>query len=65
MKQKTNKIISCSPGFTIDKNMPNYGNDPYFIKKAEKARENLIKYGIPEKLKAYLEKNKLEVKKQK
>ena len=35
----------------IDKNMPDFSNDPYVIAKTEKAREFLVKYGIPESFK--------------
>jgi hypothetical protein len=31
----------------IDPNMPDLGNDPYFVEKAERARETLIKYVLP------------------
>lgn len=32
----------------IDPDMRDYSNDPVFIKKAERSREMIKKYGIPE-----------------
>lgn len=34
------------PGITINTNMPDYRKDPYFVKKAERARTLLTKYGL-------------------
>jgi hypothetical protein len=35
------------PGITVDPNMRDYSKDPYFVKKAEKARALIAKYGFP------------------
>jgi hypothetical protein len=35
----------------IDDDMPDLSNDPYFVEKAEKSREMLIKYGVPKSMK--------------
>jgi hypothetical protein len=35
------------PGITIDPNMRDYSKDPFFVKKAEKARATIAKYGLP------------------
>jgi hypothetical protein len=51
---KQNKRLS-SKAFTvkrkkkavIDPNMPDLSKDPYFVEKAERARETLIKYVLP------------------
>jgi hypothetical protein len=32
---------------TIDPNMPDLSKDPYFVKKAEKARAFIAKHGLP------------------
>lgn len=32
---------------TIDPNMKNFGNDPYFVKKAEEAKAFLKRAGVP------------------
>lgn len=37
------------PGITVDPNMRDYNKDPYFIKKAEKARAFIEKHGLPKK----------------
>jgi hypothetical protein len=46
---KTNKLKDKIKKFKIvvDPNMPSYRNDPYFIRKAEKAKEYFLKYGLP------------------
>jgi hypothetical protein len=31
----------------VKKDMPDYSNDPCFVKKAERAEANLKKYGLP------------------
>jgi hypothetical protein len=35
------------PGITVNPNMRDYSKDPYFVKKAEKARALIAKYGFP------------------
>lgn len=40
------------PGFTLDPNMKDYSQDPYFVKKAEKAKAFIEKHGLPKDLKA-------------
>ncbi len=35
------------PGITINPNMRDYSKDPFFVKKAEKARAAVSKYGLP------------------
>ena len=32
---------------TVNKNMKDYGNEPYFVKKTEAARAFLKKHGLP------------------
>jgi len=65
MKQKKNKIISCSPGFTIDKDMPDYGKYPYFIEKTKRAIEFCLKHDMPGKLRKFLEERDSGTKKEK
>ena len=36
------------PGITVDPNMRDYSKDPFVIKKVERARALLAKYGLPE-----------------
>ena len=36
------------PGITVNPNMPDYSKSPFIIKKAEKARATIAKYGLPE-----------------
>jgi len=43
------KINKERPGITIDPNMPDYSKEPYFIKKAERARAFIAKHGLPKK----------------
>ena len=38
-----------SLGIPIDPNMRDYSKEPYFIKKAEKARAFIAKHGLPKK----------------
>lgn len=33
---------------TVTSEVPDYGNDPFFIKQADKAKENLDKSGFPD-----------------
>jgi hypothetical protein len=35
---------------TISKDVKDYSNDPYFVKKAQEAKEFLEKVGLPEEL---------------
>ncbi len=35
------------PGITVNPNMRDYSKDPFFVKKAEKARALIAKYGLP------------------
>jgi hypothetical protein len=35
------------PGITVNPNMRDYSKDPFFIKKAERAREFLAKHPLP------------------
>ena len=39
--------------FVRNPNMPHYEKDPVFVKKAERAKEKLEKYGIPEVLRSF------------
>ena len=34
------------PGITVNPDMRDYSKDPYFVKKAERARALLVKYGL-------------------
>ena len=36
------------PGITIDPNMPDVSKDPYFVKKAERAKALIARYGLPQ-----------------
>jgi hypothetical protein len=46
-----NKLKTFNTGnITVDKNMPDYTKDPYFVKKAEKAREFIDKHGLPDSI---------------
>jgi hypothetical protein len=42
-------------GITVVKNMRDYSNDPFVLKKAEKAKAAIKKYGLP---KSFTKKNK-------
>jgi hypothetical protein len=46
--KKKKKTIADRPMGTLDPNMKSFANDPYFLKKAEKAKELLRKYPLPE-----------------
>lgn len=35
------------PGITVNHNMSDYSKSPFVIKKAEKARATIAKYGLP------------------
>jgi hypothetical protein len=35
------------PGITINPNMRDYSKDPFFVKKAERARAFIAKHGLP------------------
>ena len=35
------------PGITVNNNIPDYSKSPFIIKKAEKARATIAKYGLP------------------
>ena len=35
------------PGITVNPNMRDYSKDPFFVKKAERARAFIAKYGLP------------------
>ena len=35
----------------VKKSVKNYGDDPFFVKKADKAKEMIDKYGFPKDLK--------------
>lgn len=43
----TTKYKDSQLKITIINNMPDYGKDPYFVKKLEKARTALDKIGVP------------------
>lgn len=43
MKKQTKK----EPKVIVDKTMRDYSKEEFFVKKAEKAREILKKYGVP------------------
>jgi hypothetical protein len=44
---KNNKGKSDNGSIAVKKNMKDYSNDPYFVKKAEKADAFLKKHGLP------------------
>jgi len=35
------------PGITVDPNMPDFSKSPFVIKKVERARATIAKYGLP------------------
>jgi len=35
------------PGITVDPNIPDFSKSPFIIKKVEKARALIAKYGLP------------------
>jgi hypothetical protein len=35
------------PGITVDPNMPDYSKSPFIVKKVERARALIAKYGLP------------------
>ncbi len=35
------------PGITVNPNIPDFGKSPFVIKKVEKARALIAKYGLP------------------
>lgn len=39
------------PGITVNPNMPDYSKSPFIIKKVEKARALIAKYGLPKEAK--------------
>ncbi len=41
-KKKANVLV-------MDKNMKSYANDPFFVKKAKRAKALISKYGLPKK----------------
>jgi hypothetical protein len=43
----TTKYKDSQLQITVVNNMPDYGKDPYFVKKLEKARAALEKIGVP------------------
>jgi hypothetical protein len=49
-KNKKTKTKKKGAKFTISKDVPDYGNDPFFIKKAQESKEFLEKNGFPEEL---------------
>ena len=40
------------PGITVNPNMRDYSEDPFIIKKVERARATIAKYGLPKEPKA-------------
>lgn len=49
-KKNANLISGKHPHTPIDKNMPDFDQDPVFVKKHEDARAFLRKNGLPEKV---------------
>jgi hypothetical protein len=45
---KKRKQKPREPKITINHNMTDYSNDPVFVKKAERAKEIIDKWGIPD-----------------
>ncbi len=45
-----NKGKSDKGNITVKKNMKDYSNEPYFVKKAEKAMAFLKKHGLPRQI---------------
>jgi len=60
-KKNTHLISGKFPHTRIDKNMPDFSRDPFFIKKNERATAFLKKSGLPKEV---LEKINAEKKKQ-
>jgi len=46
MKTSTRK--KHLPGITFDPDMPDFSKDPFFVKKAQRARTLIAKVGLPE-----------------
>jgi hypothetical protein len=46
MSEKVNR--QHLPGITVDPNIPDFSKYPFVIKKAERARATIAKYGLPE-----------------
>jgi hypothetical protein len=65
MKPKIGKYRLRQFKFVLNKDLSKFKNDPYFIKEAERVKEKFLKYGIPEKLRAFLEETYPEEKKEK
>jgi hypothetical protein len=45
---KNNKHL---PGITVSSDMRDYSKEPFFVKKAEKARAFIAKHGLPKEIK--------------
>jgi hypothetical protein len=50
MAATTEKKKIVKKKVVVDKNMRDYGNEPYFVKKREQAWEFIQKHGLPEDL---------------
>ncbi len=44
---RTNADKGPLPGITINPNIRDYSKDPFFVKKAERARAFIAKHGLP------------------
>lgn len=49
-KNKKFRVPGTNSWYTINPDMPDYGNDPTFIKRAQESKEFLEKVGFPEEL---------------
>lgn len=47
-KKKKKKTVKRQYAGTVNPNLKSYANDPFFLKKAEQAKEFLRKHGVPE-----------------
>ncbi len=52
-----NKKYEIKGSITVVENMRDYSQDPYFRKKAENAKKNLEKYGIPKEFESRIKKS--------
>ena len=43
-----NPVVNCNPKVTVNKSMPDFSKDPFFVKKGERDKASLEKYGVPE-----------------
>lgn len=50
MLNRTNKTLQLKPKLKITNKVKDYGNDPYFIKKAKESKKFLEENGFPKEI---------------